>query len=63
MHAEEPSKEYDKKPLKARAILQGQHTRPIHSIVWEESEASVGGTAKELITADDGFVVIWDLPM
>lgn len=62
----ESNKEFDKKSLKVKAELKGnsamkQHQSRIHSIQWEDTEASEGITAKELVSADAGVISLWDL--
>jgi hypothetical protein len=54
----EPSKEFDKKKLKTKAELQG-HISPVHSVLWEEETNMI---SKEIISADNDSVMIWDLP-
>lgn len=57
----EPSKDLDKKALKSKLEL-GGHSKAIHSIVWEDSEASEGISApKEIISGDSERVSVWDL--
>ena len=55
------TKEFDKKPLKPKLELVGEHTSHVHSIVWEDNEHNEGFTPKELISADSERVIIWDL--
>ena len=57
------SKEFDKRTLKTKVELDSEiHNSSIHSMVWEDTEASEGlKTPKELITADSDVVAIWDL--
>jgi WD40 repeat protein len=57
----EPSKDFDKKALRAKLEL-GNHTSPVHSIAWEDQEPSEGFLAKELISADGQQALVWDLP-
>lgn len=57
----EPSKDFDKKPLRAKLEL-GSHTSPVHSIAWEDQEPSEGFQAKELISVDAQQALVWDLP-
>lgn len=56
----EASKDFDKKKIRAKVELDG-HTSTIHSIQWEDQEASEGFTAKELVTGDSNGVIVWDL--
>ena len=60
--AQGPSKDLDKKKLKAKLELgEGCHKSNITSVLWEDCEYSEGFTAKELISADSDSIVIWDL--
>ena len=53
--------QYDKRALKVKAEMKGEHSNNIHSICWEDNEPNEGGVAKELLTADSDKVVLWDL--
>jgi hypothetical protein len=56
------SKDFNKKTLKTKATLGNEvHQSNIHSVLWEDCEASMGGQAKELISADFERTVVWDL--
>jgi len=56
------SKDFNKKTLKTKAALGNEvHQSNIHSVLWEDCEASMGGQAKELISADFERTVVWDL--
>ena len=55
------NQDYEKKTLKVKAELKGHHNSNIHSLCWEENEANEGIVPKELITADSGAIVQWDL--
>lgn len=61
----EPSKEFDKKKLKTKIELSASgedtHKTNIHSVVWEDSEANEGFTAKELVSGDADSVIVWEL--
>jgi hypothetical protein len=52
----EPSKDFDKKKLKTKIELgtnnEDSHAGNIHSLVWEDTEANEGFTAREIITGD-----------
>eukprot|EP00347_Sterkiella_histriomuscorum_P005151 403357700 len=62
----ESHKDFDKKCLKVKSQLKASsesqaHQNQIHSIQWEDTEYSEGQISKELVTADNDRINIWDL--
>ena len=55
----EPSKDFDKKKLKAKLELGAKSH--VHSIVWEDQEYAEGFKSKELIIGEAEQAVLWDL--
>lgn len=58
----ETSKDFNKKVLKPKLTLgKDLHNSNIHSLVWEDCEASVGSQPKEIVSADSEKAVVYDL--